>query len=60
MLKKTELVENGIIAKLNCMYLVSRNISLPTIDILQRKMRTQDNYLEETTARINELIHSYF
>lgn len=42
------------------MYLVSRSISLPNIQTLQKEMIKDPNYLEETTAKINQLIHTYF
>jgi hypothetical protein len=67
MLQATRTVESNIVSKLNCMYLIARDISEPTVDILLKKMKAQEgnddsesSFTMQTTHRINDLINTYF
>lgn len=71
MLQQTRKIEAGIVSKLHCMYLVGRSISLPTIDILLKKIKkdTEEGinqetdelaYTNQTTKTVNKLIDAYF
>lgn len=42
MLKETRRIEKNMISKLNCMYFIARKVSLPTIEILSKKEKTED------------------
>lgn len=42
MLKETRRIEKNMISKINCMYFIARKVSLPTIDLLMKKEKTED------------------
>ena len=62
MLKETRRIERNMISKLNCMYFIARKISLPTIDFLLKKEKSEnaDNLYKGFTKQLNELINMYF
>lgn len=63
MLEATRKIESALVQKLNCMYFVSRKISLPSVDNLLKKEKSVESakemYLEFSHA-LNQLINTYF
>lgn len=42
MLQETRRIEKNTISKLNCMYFIARKVSLPTIEILNKKEKAEN------------------
>jgi len=63
MLEATRRIESALVQKLNCMYFVSRKISLPSVENLLKKEKSlecaKEMYLDFSHA-LNELINTYF
>ena len=59
----TRQIESALIQKLNCMYFVARQVSLPSIEIMLKKEKMseegKDMYLK-FSQQLNELINRYF
>lgn len=47
MLAATQRIENALIQKLNCMYFVARKVSMPSIEVMQKKEKSQDGSKEQ-------------
>jgi hypothetical protein len=62
MLKETRRIEKNMISKLNCMYFVARKVSLPTIETLLKKEKSENNddLYKGFTKQVNDLINLYF
>ena len=63
MLSGTRKIESALIQKLNCMYFVARQVSLPSIETMLKKEKMSDNgadmYLQ-FSQQLNKLINIYF
>jgi hypothetical protein len=63
MLDATRRIESALVQKLNCMYFVSRSISLPSVENLLKKERSvecsKEMYLD-FSHELNRLINTYF
>ena len=63
MLEATRKIESALVQKLNCMYFVSRKISLPSVESLLKREKSfetsKEMYLEFSEA-LNILINAYF
>jgi hypothetical protein len=63
MLEATRRIESALVQKLNCMYFVSRKISLPSVESLLKREKSfessKEMYLEFSEA-LNTLINAYF
>jgi hypothetical protein len=42
MLQETRRIEKNMVQKLNCMYFVARKVSLPTVDYMLKKEKTEN------------------
>jgi len=63
MLDATRKIEAALIQKLNCMYFVSRMVSLPSIETMLKKEKASENGQEmylEFSRQLNKLINIYF
>ena len=64
MLDATRKIESALVQKLNCMYFISRKISLPSIEGMLKRERTMDDRGKamyfEFSKLLNQLINSYF
>lgn len=61
MLSETRIIESALVQKLNCMYFVACKVSLPSIDAMLKKEKSQgtDMYLDYS-KQLNQLINKYF
>ena len=61
MLNGTRAIESALIQKLNCMYFVARQVSMPSIEAMlkQESIKGKDMYLK-FSHQLNELINLYF
>ena len=63
MLEATRKIESALVQKLNCMYFVARKVSMPTVESMHKKEKTQeegqDMYLD-FSKQLNTLINTYF
>ena len=63
MLEATRKIESALVQKLNCMYFVARQVSLPSIETMLKKEKMSDNgadmYLQ-FSQQLNKLINIYF
>jgi hypothetical protein len=64
MLDATRKIESALVQKLNCMYFISRKISLPSIEGMLKRERLMDDKGKamyfEFSKLLNQLINSYF
>jgi hypothetical protein len=62
MLKETRRIEQNMVQKLNCMYFIARRISLPNVDHMLKREKTEDHVAmyKGFSKQLNELINIYF
>jgi len=62
MLKETRRVEKNMVQKLNCMYFVARKVSLPTVEYMLKKEKTENSEAMYSgfSKQLNDLINMYF
>ena len=61
--ENTRKVENSLVSKLNCAYLVARKVSLPSVDaMLKREKQEADKveFYKGFSVQLNQLINKYF
>ena len=62
MLSETRRIEKNMMQKLNCMYFVSRRISMPSVENMLKKEK-QENAVgkyKNYSRQLNDLINLYF
>lgn len=62
MLAETRRIERNMVQKLNCMYFVARRVSMPSIENMQKREKTEDAVamFKGFSKQLNELINLYF
>lgn len=57
----TRKIENALVQKLNCMYFVARKVSMPSIEALLKKEKTDSSKIyKDFSNQLNVLINKYF
>ncbi len=62
---ETRRIERNMIQKLNCMYFVAKKVSLPTVDFMLKKEKSEDKdggveMYTRFSKELNDLINMYF
>ena len=58
---ETRKIENALVSKLNCMYFVARKVSVPSIESLHKREKTESAQIYiDFSEQLNELINKYF
>ena len=65
MLKETRRIEQNMIQKLNCMYFVAKKVSLPSVDFMLKKEKSESEeggleMYKKFSKELNDLINMYF
>ena len=62
MLEETQRIEKNMIQKLNCMYFIARRISMPTVEHMLKREKTEDfvALYKGFSKQLNDLINLYF
>jgi len=63
MLDNTRKVENSLVSKLNCAYLVARKVSMPSVDAMLKREKQESDKVEfykGFSVQLNGLINKYF
>ena len=62
MLNETRRIEKNMIQKLHCMYFIARRISMPTMEHMLKREKTEDPtaMYKGFSKQLNDLINLYF
>ena len=62
MLNETRRIEKNMIQKLHCMYFIARRISMPTMEHMLKREKTEDAtaMYKGFSKQLNDLINLYF